>query len=243
MRLAFDIGNTRTKVALLGDDGLKECSIFEKGRVEANAVEAYVATLCRHYDVEDAVACVVGETPCWEQVLPKGLPLQILSASSPLPFVMGYASPDTVGSDRLAGVMGATKLFPCQSVVVIDAGSCVTVDYLDNANTYRGGAILPGIRMKLKAMNQYTERLPLLEFAQQDVSVVGTTTAECMLSGALWATLFEIEGYVSALCQISPCKVLVTGGDGLWIKNHAHIEMEYCPDLLFQGLSRLPRIK
>lgn len=237
MKLVFDIGNTCTKVALFDGARMVDCSSIDRELMPANAVEAYVATLHRHYTVDSAIASVVGAMPDWETILPKGMEIRLFDARTALPFKVDYKTPHTLGADRLAAVLGARNRYPGEALAVIDAGTCITLDYLDREDTYRGGVIMPGIGMHLRAMNSFTARLPLLCFDYTEAPVMGQSTEECMLSGAVSSTLFALDGYINHLKDQSQVRVILTGGDGLWIKEHLKNACEYQSNLLMEGLA------
>ncbi|MCF0211898.1 MAG: type III pantothenate kinase [Bacteroidales bacterium] len=229
MKLALDIGNTRTKVALFDRKHLLEC-------VAPEHLEAYICTVCRHHEVTDAVACCVGQEPDWQRLLPAGVRLTLLTPQSPLPFAVDYEGKERLGTDRIAVALGAYHRTGGKGrTVVIDAGTCITLDLLEEG-TFRGGAIMPGINMHLQAMHSLTARLPLIDFSNQEAPVVGRSTEECLLSGAATATLFAIEGYLRSL---QPQQVLVTGGDGAWLHSHIPLPTTLCPHLLMEGLNLL----
>lgn len=235
MNLIFDIGNTRAKVALFDGGRMGDCGTFPSSAVAE--MEAYVDTLCRHYPVQRAIASVVGEEPDWNRILPQSLQTRLhrLSSASNLPFAIDYGTPETLGSDRLAVVCGARTRYPEGALTVVDAGSCITIECVDAENVYRGGAILPGLRMKLRAMHEHTAKLPLLEL-RPDIPVTGRSTEECMLSGVVNATVFELEGFVNAM---GARRVLLTGGDAQLLGSRMNAPVEICPTLLLEGLNEL----
>lgn len=237
MKLTFDIGNTRTKVALFDRAHLMEYSAFQGDCAAiSNALEAYVDTLCRHHNITEAVACCVGAEPQWDRILPKGMNLTMLNAESSLPFIVDYKTPSTLGADRLAIAIGAWHRYPHENIIIIDAGSCITIEYITRENIYQGGIIMPGINMRLKAMNTYTAKLPLLTFEKNEVETLGKSTDECMMSGAALGAVLEIEGYIS---RTHPDHVLLTGGDAEWIHQQMLLNTEFCPNLLMEGLNLL----
>lgn len=241
MKLTFDIGNTRTKTALFDGAHLLECNAFQGDCVSiGNAMEAYVDTVCRHHEVTEAVACCVGTEPDWNKILPKGMRLTLLNAESRLPFIIDYKTPSTLGADRLAVALGAWSRYPDEDILVVDAGSCITLESITSDGVYHGGVIMPGINMRLKAMNSFTARLPLLTFEGDEVDPLGKSTDECMMSGAAWGALLEIEGFVN---RLHPKRILLTGGDADWTFQQMQVKAEICPNLLMEGLNLLSNEK
>ncbi|MBI3233445.1 MAG: type III pantothenate kinase [Bacteroidetes bacterium] len=138
----------------------------------------------------------------------------ILNNYTPIPIVNLYKTPASLGMDRLASAIGAWSLDNAKSILSIDSGTCTTYDYINSKSEYIGGAISPGLTMRLKAMNYFTNKLPLLEeITFRDI--VGGTTVESINSGALQGLKFEIEGYIQYFNTVSeqPIMVYITGGD------------------------------
>lgn len=233
MNLIFDIGNTSTKCALY--DGTHQVL---SERTESLS-EAYVNTLFRHYPIQRIIASVVGPMPNWDQLLTREAKdrLHILSNTTHLPVKIHYNTPQTLGMDRVAAVCGARLNAPEGNLMVVDAGSCITVDLLTADDSYEGGAILPGIRMQLRAMNQFTAKLPLIEPSNDKATpIIGKTTEECLRSGSLRATAFALEGYIAETrCDT----VFLTGGDAPLLATFLRHETQLCPDLLMEGLNRI----
>lgn len=232
MRLCFDIGNTRRK-----------CALYDRARLveQGEASEPFLLTLFRHYpaDITQAVASVVGPEPEWNTLIPTRLKLHKLSHTSPLPFSIVGEHPETIGADRLAACLGAWQRYPGQELVVVDAGTCITLDYLDAQGHYRAGVILPGLQMSLNAMHHYTALLPQLRFdASHSPHLQPADTADCLLSGVALQGRFALEGLLS---QTPQARILFTGGDSQWLQAHVSTSQptEYQPNLLFEGLNNL----
>lgn len=240
MNLAIDVGNTNTKATLFENDRVKELWCDKS----PEALEVYVDTLCRQHTIERVTAAVVGTSPHWPNVLPAELlsRLHLVSSQSQLPFRIGYRTPETLGADRLAVVAGARCHYAEDPLLVIDAGSCITIDYVDSDNVFRGGVIMPGVAMRLRAMHTLTARLPLLE-VNDDAPLIGSTTEECMMSGSVNASALEVEGYIGRMTdEVSNLKVLMTGGDAARLLPRLRREAELCENLLMEGLNKLGKM-
>lgn len=206
MNLTIDIGNTRSKWALFEGDQLVRYGYMDEGLP------------CE--GVLGIIVCATGNADLHALGL-DGADVQRLTSTAPLPIVLDYATPETLGPDRIAAACGAQKIGKegCPKVIV-DAGTCITIDYLDAEGVYRGGAILPGIEMKFRALHTFTAKLPLLEnIGGEEECVAGRSTRESMTAGVLTATRYEVEGFVRHYRQQgSRVQVLLTGGDAerLW---------------------------
>ena len=151
--------------------------------------------------------------PLWQARHPRPQ-LIPLDASSPFPIENRYRTPATLGSDRLLGVIGARQLAPEKPVLVIDAGTAVTYDVATAAGAYLGGAIAPGLRMRLRALHEFTARLPLVEPTPAP-PLIGDSTTASLLAGAATGMAAEIDGLIEAYRQaLGPTlATFLTGGD------------------------------
>lgn len=163
----------------------------------------------------------------------------IMSPYLPLPIVNKYATPTTLGMDRLAAVCGAKALFPLEDCLVIDTGSCVTFDLIDEASNYLGGAISPGLSMRVKAMHSFTERLPLVEI-EKDIQLIGNSTVTCLQSGALNGMRAEIEGIIARYREHYPkIRVILCGGDTHFFENSLKGAIFAVQNLVLRGLNSI----
>ena len=191
---------------------------------------------------------MVGREPDWTQLLPERIRehLHLLSCHSRLPITTDYETPETLGMDRVAAVVGARELHPEGPLLVVDAGSCITVDFLDASNCYRGGAILPGIAMRLKALNAFTASLPLVELSENEgngeeqTPLSGKSTRASIVSGVLNASVFEIQGFVDAYrAEFPSIKLFLTGGNAVFFAKRLFFPNFANSDLLYIGLNKI----
>ncbi len=234
MNLAIDIGNTLMKWAL-----------FEGDRMAGNgtAEASQLAEVCRSHSWQRGILCATGAY----DLAPLGSmaeALHILSSSSRLPIALDYATPDTLGPDRIAAACGAWKTFPRQNCLVVDAGTCITIDFVDATGVYRGGAILPGIAMKFRALHTFTAKLPLIDNIDADTAILtGRSTRESILAGVLSATRFAVEGFADRYSRDhGQMQVLLTGGDAerLWGSGQLHVpSCSIFPWLVMSGLNEI----
>ncbi|NNK40613.1 MAG: type III pantothenate kinase, partial [Winogradskyella sp.] len=154
-----------------------------------------------------------------------------------LPFINKYETPKTLGVDRIALVSASVLHFPDQNVLIIDAGTCVTYDFITNDNNYIGGAISPGLSMRYRALNTFTAKLPLLN-VQQPKSVVGKTTESSIHSGVVNGIVLEIDGVIDQYKeQFGDLTVILTGGDGKFLSNQLKNSIFANSNFLLQGLN------
>ncbi len=162
-----------------------------------------------------------------------------LDHTTPLPVVNHYKTPETLGKDRLAAVVGAQFLFPEENILIIDAGTAITYDLLLNGIDYIGGDISPGINMRIKALNQFTSRLPLVN-KSNDICFPGKNTIEAISSGTYNGMIFEIEGY-RTVCnnKYGSVKTIITGGDALFFEKNLKKPIFADQNLVLKGLNRI----
>lgn len=151
-----------------------------------------------------------------------------------------YTSPETLGMDRLAAAAGALALSSGNPSMVIDAGTCVTYEYINDRQQYAGGAISPGLQMRLQAMHQFTARLPLIYAAEVMPEEIGTDTKSCMLAGAQRGFIAEIDVFVDAFKnKYLDSIILVCGGDAPFIQKNSKHKLHLEKHLVLLGLLKI----
>ena len=137
------------------------------------------------------------------------------NAQTPVPIRNNYRTPQTLGSDRLAAAIGAWSQHPAHPLLIIDAGSCITFDFVSADGAYEGGNIAPGLHARLRAIDDYFPRLPLVE-AEGETPELGYDTETAIRSGIIEGMKHEIEGYIHHFKAKYPqLLVFLTGGDEL----------------------------
>ena len=209
MKLIIDIGNTVVKmVAFRGDEPVDEI------RAESGEL-AGLGDFVKKYDFRRGIVGTVRNLLDSEEEALSRLPFPLLrlSPDTPVPITNRYRTPQTLGSDRLAAVIGASSLKPGHDLLIIDAGTCITYEVIDARGNYWGGNIAPGMQMRLRALHEFTGRLPLVE-AEGDVPGMGYSTETAIRSGVLRGMKYEIEGYIKSMRSKFPhLLVFLTGGD------------------------------
>ncbi len=165
----------------------------------------------------------------------------LLDHQTPLPVSIDYRTPHTLGVDRIASVAGASFLHKNLNCLVIDLGTCITYDFIDETGTYRGGGISPGVEMRLKAMHKFTSRLPVVA-ARGNPELIGKTTKECMLSGAINGTVAELQGIINQYKQFfSELTIIFCGGDAFFFESKIKDDIFAIPNLVLIGLNQILR--
>ncbi len=235
MNVVIDIGNSRQKVGFFQQAELKAKHTFTAlpELLEAVRVSPFVV------DTVLVSSVVPLEETFLHALRDVCTRLLVLDAQVALPVRVMYKTPHTLGVDRLAAVCGAQHIFPNTHCLAIDVGTCINYEFVDAAGHYHGGAISPGIRMRLQAMHQLTAKLPLLQ-PVANPAWLGQDTASCMLSGAVIGALEEINGFIARYqTQYSPLRVIITGGDVQLFESQLKPSIFVAPDLVLVGLNRI----
>lgn len=226
--VAIDIGNTRIKSALFDKGQLVECAYFHHMNLKALA-----DWLLRVSPSRFIISSTAEKSISIDHLLPSNAYVLHLNCNTPLSIKNDYQA-ETLGQDRMANAV-AGYLFNKKASLVIDLGTCITYDWTVKG-VYLGGSISPGLHMRLKSMNEFTGRLPLVEDITQG-EIIGKNTEESLLSGVLFGIQYELSGIISVFEERFPGgSVLFTGGDSLFfadtIENHIFAD----PFLTLKGL-------
>ncbi len=210
MVLTIDIGNTRIKAAVFEGSTVLENFVFEKKELEKKIENI----LKKFQNCSDLVVASVGNVGKQSFLaFENQLNVHFLTHEDVFPFINKYATPKTLGIDRMVLASGATLQFPKQNRLVIDAGTCITYDFIDEFDNYLGGAISPGLRLRYETLHNYTARLPLLALEVPE-SYIGNTTAEAIHSGVVNGFVYEIDGFIDEYrANFSNFIIILTGGD------------------------------
>ncbi|MGK7392834.1 MAG: type III pantothenate kinase [Candidatus Cyclobacteriaceae bacterium M2_1C_046] len=229
MNLAIDIGNTKIKTGWFEGEKLQA----KQENISVDELKHLINAKNPSFVIGSSTARELFEDEDWKKN-------NFLSVSSKLklPFYLKYKTPETLGADRLAAVAGGQKLFPGRNILVIDAGTCITYDFLDEKNNYMGGAISPGAGMRFKAMNHFTARLPQINIPSDFPDPIGNSTASCMESGVMNGIFFEIQNFIRSYTPNGgKIQVIITGGDAKHFDKKFKGHIFAAPDLVLVGLN------
>ncbi len=214
MILAIDIGNTRTKIAMFENDTISDTLFFEGEKKIKNFLKNFSITNGKPRIILSSVGKLEEETLLW---LKQNTDLIVISHKSTFPFKNLYATPNTLGIDRMVLSAGAVLKYQKQNRLIIDAGTCITYDFINEHDEYLGGAISPGLMLRYKSLNDYTEKLPLLKPENIDY-LIGEQTSNSIHSGIINGVTTEIDGIISEYQKKYPqLTVILTGGDTLFL--------------------------
>jgi type III pantothenate kinase len=240
MILTIDVGNTRIKGAVFEGDTLLETIVFMKNELQISLENI----LKKHTKVSNIVVASVSDFEkqifIAFEVLVK---IHFVSSIDSFPFLNRYETPNTLGVDRLVLAAGATLRFPHQNRLVIDAGTCVTYDFIDENNQYLGGSISPGLRLRYEALHNYTAKLPLLTL-ESPKHMIGNSTAESIHSGVVNGLVFEINGFITDYKVLYPNFIIIlTGGDAEFLAKRLKNTIFANSNFLLESLNQLFQYK
>jgi type III pantothenate kinase len=235
MLLAIDVGNTRIKAAVFEDNTLLNVIIFDKKEV----VEKVNFILDQHSKINHIVVASVGNIDKTDILqFEKRASVHFISHESKFPFDNLYTTPMTLGIDRMVLATAATLQFPNQNRLVIDAGTCITYDFVDEHDQYLGGAISPGIRLRYESLHQFTAKLPLLQKAYPEY-VIGNSTQESIHSGVINGITLEIDGFIEQYkSQYAKFIIILTGGDADFLAKRLKNTIFANSNFLLEGLNQ-----
>jgi type III pantothenate kinase len=236
MNLIIDVGNTLVKLAVFDNGALQ----FKKTFIKSDFLDTLSVVSKQFVKIENAIISSVSNiTKAQLSALKKLYPLKILDYKMKLPFINLYETPSTLGVDRIALVSAAAMQFPTKNVLIIDSGSCITYDFIDDKNQYLGGAISAGLEMRYNALNHFTARLPFLEL-KRPKSIIGNSTNSSMHAGVVYGTSFEIEGFISSYrLQYDDLTIILTGGNAHFLRDSLKSDIFANSNFLMEGLNSI----
>jgi len=240
MNLIIDLGNTASKFFLYDSNNLKDfftipntleinllCGILQN-KISDKKVEKLIVSSVIGYDND----FIFDLKNTFQNVL-------ILDSSTNIPIKNLYETPHTLGYDRIAGVVGANYLYPKTNLLVVDAGTAITYDFINDNEEYFGGNISPGIDLRFKALNTFTKKLPLVSRNDSE-NFIGANTEEAIRLGVQNGLIFEIQGYIDIFQQkYKNNKIILTGGDCFFFDKKLKRIIFAQPNLISIGLNRI----
>lgn len=234
MNLVVDFGNTRIKAALFQNSVMQQARVYDNVTQLMNDHSFYGAAQ------NVIISSVVSDHRIFSNSLGKKNNVLLFDAGTAIPIKNLYKSASSLGSDRLAAAIGSFTLYPGQNVLTIDAGTCIKYNFVTAGNEYVGGAISAGLTMRLKALNAFTNRLPLLQPDFNYENLTGLNTNESMMSGALVGAVAEAEGMITRYETLYKNLIVVlTGGDASYLCKQLKNRIFAHPDLILIGLNTI----
>lgn len=236
MNLVIDVGNTMIKLGVFNLEQLKLKKTCKK--------EDFLQTLREvsksFPNIKNVLVATVGHlTEEQSAELEHHYSVLYLDQKTEVPFNNKYSTPHTLGVDRIAVISAAAQQFPNKNVLVVDAGTCITYDFISSENEYLGGAISPGITLRYQALHSFTKKLPLLN-AQQPESFIGDSTDTSIHSGVVNGVLHEIDGFIENYKnKFADLTVILTGGDTHFLRDSIKNDIFANSNFLLEGLNQI----
>jgi type III pantothenate kinase len=234
MNLIIDAGNSFIKMALFNVNGITETK-SEKITVWENALSKFV--------YGKSIAKIIFSTVSISAEILKSelstiAPTIQMTTQLKFPINIKYLSKETLGTDRLCGIIGAIRLFGKSSILVIDCGTCITYNFLEEGAEFLGGSISPGINMRFKALHTFTKNLPLVTNDNKKPLLIGADTLTSITSGVMNGILFEMEGVVEQYkLKYGLINVILTGGTHTYFASNLKNTTFAHPNLVLIGLN------
>lgn len=235
MNLIIEQGNSSSKVAVYNKGVLLECFQYKRFGVQD------LMPLFDKYELTHGILSTVIEVDKeLNRFLESALNVFVfLDEFVRLPIKVEYKSPSTLGRDRLAAVVGANFLKPDRDILVIDAGTAVTYDFINASGTYSGGNISPGMTTRFRALNHFTSQLPLVEEGD-DIPAIGFNTETAIQSGVVNGIVYEMDGYIEEYRKKTlSLLVFLTGGHSIYFERRLKNSIFADINLVLTGLNRI----
>ncbi len=223
--LVLDIGNTNSKIAVFEANELLFYRVLQpiderakgiNGKDNLTGIADILRDLLDKYAIQYSVLSTVKEN--FEELIGflKAKTHYIeFSTRLNIGVKNNYKTPSTLGLDRWAKVIAAYRIYPQQNCLMIDAGTCITYDLLNDQGEYYGGSISPGVYMRFESLNHFTQRLPLIKWNQEENEIPqGSDTITAIKNGVLQGIVNEVQGFIALNNEKNKeLKVILTGGD------------------------------
>ncbi len=234
MNLCIDIGNSRTKLGIFNGQKLIERPVLKKIKLQE------MQDIIEQHHIHKVILSTVADYPAeLDDFLEQHTFYINLTPDTALPIQNIYKTPETLGRDRIAAAMGAWHLHPNSHTLVIDAGTCITIDFVRADGVYMGGTITPGIKLRYKAMHHFTARLPLVKRQRLD-HFIGYSTETSMRVGAQMGAELELDGFISHYKkEFGEINVIITGGDANYFVTQLKNKIFAHPNLVLIGLNEI----
>ncbi|MGJ8661739.1 MAG: type III pantothenate kinase [Bacteroidota bacterium] len=210
--IIVDAGNTRIKVAAFLNDEIVELKIFQLSDILS--FNAFVFS----FGIPDVFVSSVLSKRDLESFLGEKLKYSLLSQKCKLPIDLKYQTPESLGLDRMANAAAIQRLNPEGCKLSIDLGTCIKFDFVNEVGEYMGGSISPGLRMRYKALNHFTGKLPLLD-TKTNISLIGMNSQDSIHSGVINGMQGELNHFMESYRkQYQGLTFFVTGGDAKYFE-------------------------
>lgn len=236
VNLVIDIGNTRLKAAIFEGTSLIQVYIIEVAKInEVKKILSDYPTI--KFGI---ISSVINTSKEILNFFAEKINCIEFNQNTKLPIQIKYKSPETLGRDRIGAACGVHHLYPNLNALSIDAGTCIKFDFVNEHSEYLGGSISPGINMRFKALNNYTAKLPLLSASDNEVSLIGDSSVNSILSGVQNGAIAEVLAFINMYkTQYPNLNIVITGGDSHFFVDALKNSIFANPNLVLIGLNEI----
>lgn len=236
MVCCIDIGNSRTKIAKFDAKQLVNFKAIDNNNI--NEILSYLKQISPS---EYRLCSVLESDHPLIKKLNENINIHPINRNSNFSIKIQYETAYTLGLDRIMAAEATSKLYPDSDCMIINAGTCITIDILEAGGNYLGGNITPGIMMRAKAMHEYTSKLPLIKLtAELETSLIGQNTYQALSNGVINGVIFELEGYFNGFQKKYPAlKAVIAGGDADFLVKRLNFQTFAEPYLVLHGINQL----
>lgn len=242
--LVIDIGNSNSKFGLFENDALLE--VQYNLALNKEDMRAWI----QHAQIKNAIISDVRQAgAAWMDLLSPLVNLTVFNTQIGAGIHSEYETQDTLGPDRWAKMIGVSHINKAGNSLVIDAGTCITIDLLEGGVSYKGGVISPGVQMRFDALHHYTGKLPLVHWDPEFNLESGKNTHDAIRAGVIRGVVYEVEGHLNIyIKKYKDLRIYFSGGNAglLWaqLKNSIFApQMVLEPFLVLKGLNEVIKLK
>lgn len=236
--LIIDTGNTFHKIAVISTDN----NILVE-RVVTELTEEIVDELCCRFAPSKAIiSSTRGDASHTAEIVGRRVQYVLyFDRTTPVPIAVEYDKA-MLGTDRIAAAVGAVEMYGAdKQMVIIDAGTAITIDFVSNG-VFLGGNISPGVDMRFEALNEKTAVLPLCSpmGLESEELLVGKTTTDAIKFGVMQSVFYEVKGYIEAFCKKNSKNLIIfIGGDAEYFVNQIKSAIFAGRNVMYSGLNRI----
>lgn len=233
MNLVIDFGNTFVKTGIFHEDELIKSNIYNELSIEL------LESIFKEYpEIQNSIiSSVIHHNKSIDDFLEQNTRYINLSHETKVPIVLNYETTETLGLDRICAAVAGNHMYPGNIVLIIMTGSCITYNLVTAENEFSGGGISPGFDMRIRAMNHFTHKLPLVE-KTDDITLLGRSTEQSLQSGAYYGMLTEIDGIISRYSSaFKNLKIILSGGDAKYFDKKLKNNIFAVPNIVLKGLN------
>ena len=230
MNLIIDIGNTSSKVAIFDEAGIIKQQIFTKLTL------AEILSFSNGFAISASIISSVKKTDNNIQAIISHFNSLFLTHKTAIPILNDYKTIETLGKDRLAGIVGANTSFPNKNILLIDAGSCITFDFFLDGK-YFGGRISLGLQMRYNALHTFTNQLPQISVSDMHFTF-GKDTNSSIISGVQQGAIDEMDTVIDTFRKENKDSIVILcGGDHNFFNKHLKNSIFVDPFIVLKGLN------